>query len=132
MSEPIVRVRLCLEDILRGRVPLFDGVEALLRFAAQVPALLDDRDVARLAGILAEAEHLPIGPARALERGGAGAPRSGADGARAQASRAGPLLLSALAGDAIALSAGVARAAGGPRVLLHARGAAGRGTLRLP
>jgi hypothetical protein len=65
MSEPIVRVRLCLEDILRGRVPLFDGLEALLRFAAQVPALADDRDVARLAGILAEAEHLPIGPARA-------------------------------------------------------------------
>ena len=65
MSEPIVRLRLCLEDILRDRVPLFDGLDALVRAAAQVPALADDRDVARLAGILAEAEHLPIGPSRA-------------------------------------------------------------------
>lgn len=65
MSEPAVRLRLCLEDILRDRIPLFDGLEAVQRFARQVPELEGDRDVARLAGIVAEAEHLPIGPSRA-------------------------------------------------------------------
>lgn len=60
-----MKVRLCLEDVLRSRVPLFDGVEALLRLAADVPALAGDRDLARLAELLAGAEHLPIGAARA-------------------------------------------------------------------
>lgn len=57
-------MRLCIEDLLRGRVPLFDGVDALLRLAAGVEALADDRDVARLAELLAQAEHLPVGAAR--------------------------------------------------------------------
>lgn len=60
-----MKVRLCLEDVLRNRVPLFDGVETLLRLAADVPALADDRDLARLAELLAGVEHLPIGAARA-------------------------------------------------------------------
>jgi hypothetical protein len=67
MSEvsPAIRVRLCLEDILKKRVPLFDGIDALLRLTAQVPTLVDDRDVHRLAELLSQAEHLPIGDARA-------------------------------------------------------------------
>jgi len=67
MSEvpPTIRVRLCIEDILRKRVPLFDGVDALLRLLEQVPALADDRDVRRLAELVAQVEHLPIGAARA-------------------------------------------------------------------
>jgi hypothetical protein len=62
---PSIRMRLCLEDILRGRVPLFDGLDALMRLAAEVPELAEDRDVGRLTALLAEAEHLPIGAARA-------------------------------------------------------------------
>lgn len=67
MSEvsPAIRMRLCIEDILRGRVPLFDGLDALLQLALQVPALAGDRDVQRLSELLAQAEHLPIGAARA-------------------------------------------------------------------
>lgn len=60
-----MRMRLCIEDVLRSRVPLFDGVDALLRLAEELPALADDRDLARLREILAGAEHLPIGAARA-------------------------------------------------------------------
>jgi hypothetical protein len=56
---------LCLEDILRERVPLFDGLDALLRLAAEDPELASDRDLERLAGLLAAVEHLPIGAARA-------------------------------------------------------------------
>lgn len=64
MSEPAVRLRLCIEDILRDRTPLFDGLDALQRIAGELPELAGDRDVGRLAAMLAEAEHLPIGPAR--------------------------------------------------------------------
>lgn len=60
-----MQIRLCVEDVLRGRVPLFDGLDALVRLAATCEAVRDDRDVARLAGMLAEVEHLPVGPARA-------------------------------------------------------------------
>jgi hypothetical protein len=67
-----MRMRLCLEDIVRGRVPLFDGLDALRRLAAALPAspvgdptLADDRDLARLTAMLADVEHLPIGAARA-------------------------------------------------------------------
>lgn len=60
-----MRMRLCIEDVLRSRVPLFDGVDALLRLAEQLPALADDRDLRRLGEILSQAEHLPIGAARA-------------------------------------------------------------------
>lgn len=63
--SPHVRMRLCLEDLLRERVPLFDGLDALLRLAAGSPALAGDRDLERLAAMLAEVEHLPIGAARA-------------------------------------------------------------------
>jgi hypothetical protein len=67
VSEPPLSVRmgLCLEDILRERVPLFDGLDALLRLAAADPGLADDPDLGRLAGLLAEVEHLPVGAARA-------------------------------------------------------------------
>ncbi|MCX4245432.1 DUF2489 domain-containing protein [Paraliomyxa miuraensis] len=67
MSEvsPSIRMQLCLEDVLRGRVPLFDGIEALLRLALELPALAGDRDLARLTEMLAEAEHLPVGAERA-------------------------------------------------------------------
>ena len=58
-------MRLWLEDILRDRVPLFDGLDALLRLADEVAGLAEDRDVRRLAEILAQAEHLPVGAARA-------------------------------------------------------------------
>lgn len=66
MSEPgaDTRMQLCIEDLLRGRVPLFDGVDALLRLARGAPALEDDRDLLRLAELLAQAEHLPVGAAR--------------------------------------------------------------------
>lgn len=60
-----IRVRLCIEDILRKRLPLFDGVDALLRLAAQVSALDRDRDLRLLTELIAQAEHLPIGAARA-------------------------------------------------------------------
>lgn len=63
--SPAVRMCLCLEDILRERVPLFDGLDALLRLAAEAPALAGDRDLERLAGLLAAVEHLPVGAARA-------------------------------------------------------------------
>jgi hypothetical protein len=60
-----IRMRLCIEDVLRGRVPLFDGVDALLRLAEALPALDGDRDLQRLRELLGQAEHLPIGAARA-------------------------------------------------------------------
>jgi hypothetical protein len=63
--SPTIRMRLCIEDVLRSRVPLFDGLDALLRLAEQVPALAEDRDLRRLAEILAQAEHLPVGAVRA-------------------------------------------------------------------
>lgn len=59
------RMRLCLEDTIRGRVPLFDGLDALARLAAEDSAFADDRDLQRLLAMLAEVEHLPVGPARA-------------------------------------------------------------------
>ena len=62
---PATRMRLCIEDLLRDRVPLFDGLDALRRLAEGVPALADDRDLRRIAEILAQAEHLPVGAARA-------------------------------------------------------------------
>lgn len=67
VSEPSLSVRmsLCLEDILRERMPLFDGLDALLRLAAEDPTLAGDGDLGRLAGLLAEVEHLPVGAARA-------------------------------------------------------------------
>ncbi len=67
MSEvsPAIRVRLCIEDILRKRVPLFDGVESLLALCKQVPSLTTCRDVRLLGELLAKADHLPIGAARA-------------------------------------------------------------------
>jgi len=58
------RMRLCVEDLLRGRIPLFDGVDALVRMAASREELREDRDVARLGELLAQAEHLPVGAAR--------------------------------------------------------------------
>ena len=63
--SPSIRMRLGIEDVLRSRVPLFDGVEALLGLAEQVPALAGNRDLRRLGEILGRAEHLPIGAARA-------------------------------------------------------------------
>ncbi|HEY0133351.1 MAG TPA: hypothetical protein VGB85_04705 [Nannocystis sp.] len=62
---PATRMRLCLEDILRDRVPLMDGLDALLRLAEALPGLAEDRDLRRIAEILAQAEHLPVGAARA-------------------------------------------------------------------
>lgn len=61
-----MRMRLCLEDVVRGRVPLFDGLDRLRRLAAEDDALSDDRDLSRLMAMLAEVEHLPVGEARAL------------------------------------------------------------------
>lgn len=72
--SPAIRMRLCIEDVLRSRVPLFDGIDALLRLAEELPGLADDRDLRRLTEILAQAEHLPVGAVRvhwqreALER----------------------------------------------------------------
>lgn len=63
--SPSIRMRLCIEDVLRSRVPLFDGIDALVQLAEQVPALVGDRDLQRLAELLAQVEHLPIGAARA-------------------------------------------------------------------
>lgn len=67
MSEvPItMRMRLCIEDVLRSTVPLFDGVERLLQLAEQVPELAHDRDLRTLAELLALADHLPVGVERA-------------------------------------------------------------------
>jgi len=62
---PAIRLRLCIEDVMRERIPLFDGVEAMLRLAEALPALEHDRDLAKLAETLAAAEHLPVGVARA-------------------------------------------------------------------
>jgi hypothetical protein len=47
VTEPSlsVRMRLCLEDILRDRVPLFDGLDALLRLAAGGSEWSGDRDL---------------------------------------------------------------------------------------
>ncbi len=59
-----IRLRLCIEDILRGRLPLLDGVDKLLTIARDVPAIAADRDLAKLAQILADHEHLPIGKSR--------------------------------------------------------------------
>lgn len=59
------RMRVCLEDILRERVPLLDGLDALLGLARELPELREDGDVRRLAAIVAQAEHLPVGAARA-------------------------------------------------------------------
>jgi hypothetical protein len=53
-----------MEDILRKRVPLFDGVQQLLGLATQVPALARDRDVRKLTELLALVDHLAIGAAR--------------------------------------------------------------------
>lgn len=63
--SPTIRLRLCIEDVTRGRVPLFDGVDALLQLAKEIPALAGDRDLRALAELLAQAEHLAIGDARA-------------------------------------------------------------------
>lgn len=60
-----MRMCLCLDDTIRGRVPLFDGLDAVVRLAAEDPELAEDRDLRRLRAMLAEVEHLPIGPARA-------------------------------------------------------------------
>ncbi|MCA9654498.1 MAG: DUF2489 domain-containing protein [Myxococcales bacterium] len=62
---PTIRMQLCIEDVLRNRVPLFDGVERLLGISEQVPELARDRDLRKLAELLAQVEHLPIGAARA-------------------------------------------------------------------
>jgi hypothetical protein len=62
---PTTRLVLCLEDILRGRVPLFDGLDALVRLTREAPHLAGDRDLERLAAMLDEVEHLPVGAARA-------------------------------------------------------------------
>lgn len=58
-------MRLCLEDILGDRLPLFDGLDALLRLAGEDEALAGDRDLERLAALLVEVEHLPVGAQRA-------------------------------------------------------------------
>lgn len=63
--DPAIRVRLCIEDLLRERVPLFDGVDTLLQLVQALPSLEHDRDVRMLGGVLAESEHLPVGAARA-------------------------------------------------------------------
>ena len=61
---PAIRMVLCIEDIDRGRVPLFDGVEKLLELAEQVPELAGDRDLRSLTELLGQVEHLPVGKAR--------------------------------------------------------------------
>ncbi|MCH9686089.1 MAG: DUF2489 domain-containing protein [Deltaproteobacteria bacterium] len=62
---PTIRMRLCIEDVLRSRLPLFDGVEALLGIAGEVPQLAHDRDLRTLTQLLTQAEHLPVGKERA-------------------------------------------------------------------
>ena len=62
--SPLIRLRLCIEDVLRSRVPLFDGIDALLRLAEEVPACAGNRDLDLLRELLGHAEHLPIGQAR--------------------------------------------------------------------
>jgi hypothetical protein len=37
--SPSIRLRLCIEDVLRSRMSLFDGVDALLRLAQELPGL---------------------------------------------------------------------------------------------
>lgn len=59
-----VKMQLCIEDVMRGRIPLFDGVEKLLGLAKDVPTLEHNRDRRKLAELLAMADHLPIGAAR--------------------------------------------------------------------
>ncbi len=59
-----IRMRLCMEDILRKRLPLFDGVQALLKLSDEVPALRTDRDLRNLKGLLSQVDHLAIGSAR--------------------------------------------------------------------
>ncbi len=59
-----IRMRLCMEDILRKRVPLFDGVQTLLKLAGEVPQLEADRDVRKLSELLGTVDHLAIGAAR--------------------------------------------------------------------
>ncbi|MEM7152835.1 MAG: DUF2489 domain-containing protein [Myxococcota bacterium] len=61
-----MRIRLCIEDMQRNRIPLFDGVVALLKLVEQVPPLAGDRDVQALERLLDEVEHLPIGEAREM------------------------------------------------------------------
>lgn len=53
-----------MEDILRKRTPLFDGVQRLLALAEQVPQLAHDRDVRKLTELLGLVDHLAIGAAR--------------------------------------------------------------------
>ena len=53
-----------MEDILRKRVPLFDGMQQLLALAEQVPQLAMDRDVRKLTELLGLVDHLAIGSAR--------------------------------------------------------------------
>ncbi|MEM6290443.1 MAG: hypothetical protein AAGA54_04230 [Myxococcota bacterium] len=60
-----VRMQLCIEDILRKRVPLFDGVQSLLALSSEVPQLRGDRDLRKLEELLATVDHLAIGEARA-------------------------------------------------------------------
>ena len=59
-----IRMRLCMEDILRKRVPLFDGVQALLKLSEEVPQLGRDRDLRKLGELLGKVDHLAIGAAR--------------------------------------------------------------------
>ncbi|MBV1862243.1 MAG: DUF2489 domain-containing protein [Nannocystaceae bacterium] len=59
-----MRMRLCMEDILRKRLPLFDGVQALLKLSDEVPQLGTDRDLRKLRELLSTVDHLAIGAAR--------------------------------------------------------------------
>ncbi|MGH1343587.1 MAG: hypothetical protein ACRBN8_18665 [Nannocystales bacterium] len=59
-----IRMRLCMEDILRKRAPLFDGVQALLKLSEEVPQLGRDRDLRNLGELLGKVDHLAIGAAR--------------------------------------------------------------------
>lgn len=65
MTQTRTRMRLCIEDLLRSRVPLFDGLDALLKLAREAPELEGDRDLRRLAELRSQADHLPVGSARA-------------------------------------------------------------------
>ncbi len=62
--SPAIRMRLCIEDILRKRMPLFDGVQKLLALAEQVPQLAADRDIRKLTELLGRVDHLAIGASR--------------------------------------------------------------------